>query len=565
MNNNRLSLKGLLYQSAPQLLIVAVGLGMLSGILYALIIPTILAALGAETSIAIKDFFGDNLNMAFFGLICCVLIAKASSVILVNNIAKTAVAKLRVEISKKINAMSITQVESFGFSKLFNIMTEDLNRITGASVAIPKMLVDIVTVIGMLVYLAILDLKIFGFTILGIGVGLALFQLPMLKARGLYTRSREEKDVIQEGVKGLIFGSYELKLSREKSKRYIEDAIAKPVGTSLGLEKKGDFILHLAGNASEILCFFAIGLVVFNFPAGADNHLYGVVMALLYITGPIASILVMMQMLNMGQVSLNRINQVRMMEVSQTDGSVKLDENWQLLNLKGLEYTYSNEEGAFSVGEINLEMARGGVYFIVGGNGSGKSTLSKVISMHYRPQKGAVYFDDVEIDDAMLNEARDKIFVIYSNYYLFNKIYKDLNQADLDLINHYLKLFALDHKTQLNGDTFSTVKLSDGQRRRLALIIAMVEDRDIYILDEWAADQDPQFKELYYKFVLPELKARGKTVLVITHDDRYFSACDKIVKMESGKVVSITDYTQTGKVQTPAPEVAQAQPDALPA
>jgi putative ATP-binding cassette transporter len=542
MKNNKLTLRGLLFSSASTLLVIAIILGMVSGALYALIIPTILAVLGGQ-EIVIQGFMVSNyLHIIFFSLITLVLVSKASSVILVNNIAKTAVAKLRIDISKKINAMDIGQVESIGFSRLFNIMTEDLNRITFSSIAIPKILVDVVTVIGMLVYLAILDMKIFLFTIAGIAVGLVLFQLPMIKAKKLYTISREEKDVIQEGVKGLIFGSYELKLSREKSKKYIAEEIAKPVNKSLGLEKKGDFILHLAGNASEILCFFAIGVVVFSFDAGADNHLYGVVMALLYITGPIASILVLMQDLKMGEISLYRVNEIKQVAVTTPSDSKVLDTDWNTLKLNNLEYSYATDSGAFSVGEINLELHRGGVYFIVGGNGSGKSTLSKVISMHYMPQKGQVYFDDTQVTDELLAQAREKVFVIYSNYYLFNRVYKELNEADLALIDHYLKLFALDHKTKIENNTFSTVKLSDGQRRRLALIIAIVEDRDIYILDEWAADQDPEFKDLYYKFVLPELKAKGKTVLVITHDDRYFAACDQLIKMEDGKIVSVTNY-----------------------
>ena len=66
---------------------------------------------------------------------------------------------------------------------------------------------------------------------------------------------------------------------------------------------------------------------------------------------------------------------------------------------------------------------------------------------------------------------------------------------------------------------------------------AFLEDRAIYVFDEWAADQDPHHREIFYKRLLPELKANGKTVFVISHDDRYYHLGDRVVKLEYGKVV----------------------------
>jgi putative ATP-binding cassette transporter len=398
----------------------------------------------------------------------------------------------------------------------------------------------------MLVYLAVLDIKIFIFTVIGILTGLFLFQYPVGKTKKHYNRARDLRDVMQEGFRGLIFGSYELKLNRDKSKRFVESEIQQPIEQSVRSEKRGDFILHIAGNASESLCFFAIGMVVFLLPRGADfdqQSLYGVVMALLYITAPVASILSLMQQLKIGEISLDKINRIYDIAVQEHQSELLINPDWQQLKLTDIEYAYGAEdqkaEQSFSIGKINLLLQRGQTYFIVGGNGSGKSTLSKVISLHYLTDKGQVSFDQQVVNSGNLDSARSRVFVIYSNYYLFNTIYKDLSRQDLALIDEYLKLFDLDKKTQLQGNRFTTVKLSDGQRRRLALIVALVEDRDIYVLDEWAADQDPQFKDLFYDRVLPQLKAQGKTIIAITHDDRYFSYCDQVIKMENGQVVDI--------------------------
>src|SRR6185369_4993504 len=101
----------------------------------------------------------------------------------------------------------------------------------------------------------------------------------------------------------------------------------------------------------------------------------------------------------------------------------------------------------------------------------------------------------------------------------------------------YLKQLQLTQKVEVKDGVLSTTKLSQGQRKRLALLTAYLEDRPIYLFDEWAADQDPLFKQVFYYELLPELKARAKTVLVISHDDRFYEVGDRIIKLESGKIV----------------------------
>ncbi|MFT4928347.1 MAG: putative ATP-binding cassette transporter, partial [Phenylobacterium sp.] len=416
--NEKLTLRGLLISGSTKTLSIAMVLGMLSGVLYALIIPTILAGLNQGHEFILGSQFQDHISTIFFSLISLVLITKATSVILVNNLAKTAVAKLRIDLSNKINAMEVSQIEKIGLPRLLNILTEDMSRVTNASLAIPMVLVSTVTAVGMLVYLAILDFQIFVFTVLAIVVGLFLFHFPVSRSKTFYHQARDLRDVMQEGFRGLIFGSYELKLSKDKSARFLAKEIETPIEASVRAEKKGDFILHIAGNSSEILCFFAIGMVVFLLPRGEgfeQQSLYGVVMALLYITGPIAAILGLMQQLKIGEISLAKINDIYAVTVAEQQCSAAINNDWQKLSLHGLKYSYSSEEHSFSIGTVNLSLDRGQTYFIVGGNGSGKSTLSKVISLHYLPDEGEMRFDDQVISADNLASARDRLFVIYSN------------------------------------------------------------------------------------------------------------------------------------------------------
>jgi putative ATP-binding cassette transporter len=191
----------------------------------------------------------------------------------------------------------------------------------------------------------------------------------------------------------------------------------------------------------------------------------------------------------------------------------------------------------FVLGPLSLELHPGELVFIIGGNGSGKSTFVKVLAGLYQPLKGNVTLAGTMITDANREWYREHFSVVFSDYHLFNKL---LGQSDSQvdrLASQYLRLLHIDQKVSVQERTFSTIDLSQGQRKRLALVTAYLEDRPIYVFDEWAADQDPQYKEIFYKKLLPDLRERGKLVVVITHDDRYFHLGNQVIKLEDGKVV----------------------------
>jgi putative ATP-binding cassette transporter len=186
------------------------------------------------------------------------------------------------------------------------------------------------------------------------------------------------------------------------------------------------------------------------------------------------------------------------------------------------------------VGPVSFEIARGDITFIVGGNGSGKSTLSKLITLHYLPTSGAIMFGNTPVQPATLGTCRQQICAIFSDYYLFERFWVLDDPETQRRVADYLTALQLQHKVTIKNGRFSTIALSDGQRRRLALLVALMEDRNLYVFDEWAADQDAAFKEVFYNKLLPELKARNKAVVVISHDERYFDIADKILVMEEG-------------------------------
>jgi putative ATP-binding cassette transporter len=174
---------------------------------------------------------------------------------------------------------------------------------------------------------------------------------------------------------------------------------------------------------------------------------------------------------------------------------------------------------------------------VIGGNGSGKSSLAKLLVGLYEPTAGEIRFAGEAVTRREVDRYRQNFAVVFSDFYLFDDLFGvgGLDQADLS--RRYLERLHLTHKVEVRDGRFSTTALSQGQRKRLALLTAYLEDRPLYLFDEWAADQDPYFKAIFYKDLLPQLRARGKTVIVISHDDSYYGLADRIIKLAEGRVV----------------------------
>jgi putative ATP-binding cassette transporter len=222
-------------------------------------------------------------------------------------------------------------------------------------------------------------------------------------------------------------------------------------------------------------------------------------------------------------------------------------------------YHREQEDSHFVLGPVNLVFTPGELVFLVGGNGSGKSTLAKIIAGLYLPEGGEIKLDGNLITDTNRDDFRQIFSAVFADFYLFENLL-GLNRSDLDTrASEYLKLLHLHHKVKIKNGTLSTTAVSSGQRKRLALLTAYLEDRPFYLFDEWASDQDPYFKEIFYTQLLPELKARGKCVLVISHDDKYFDIADRIIKLDYGKIASDTREGEASEIFTSTAEVLTAK------
>jgi putative ATP-binding cassette transporter len=271
---------------------------------------------------------------------------------------------------------------------------------------------------------------------------------------------------------------------------------------------------------------------------------------ILFIIGPLSSVVAGIPAYTRSDIAIRNIlileaelDNLKVDPPSFNESRYKQLKNFKELKFEGLEFDYydRNKDKTFSVGPINLNIKRGETIFLIGGNGSGKSTLLKLLTALYRPSNGHISVDKTQITANFMQEYRELYSAIFADFHLFDQLYgiKDWNP---DHVEELIQEMKLTDKTAFKDGVFSSINLSTGQRKRIAMIVSRLENRDIYIFDEWAADQDPQFREYYYYTLLPELKNAGKTLIIVSHDDsKFFNTADRILRMDDGKLSDVTD------------------------
>ena len=344
---------------------------------------------------------------------------------------------------------------------------------------------------------------------------------------------------ITEGIK-------ELKLNHPKRKAFInEDLRSTAAGTKIYFTKAMS-IFAIAGSFGLAVFFLPIGLLLFVIPQ-FTNLSVGIIsaytLAILYLILPMDAILNSIPEITKANVALQKIESLKLSlseKVTEPNfpTSSDFEPNWTSLELVDIHHAYAGEKEAhqFNLNDINLKFQPGEISFIVGGNGSGKSTLVKLITGLYNPDRGQILFNNQSVTDGNREWYRQHFSVVFYDFYLFDRLF-GIDESRQSKIKDFLIQLEIDNKVTVKDGVLSTTNLSQGQRKRLALLTAYLEDRPIYVFDEWASDQDPIFKEVFYKKLMPELKSRGKTVIAVSHDDRYFNQADHLIKLDYGRVV----------------------------
>ncbi len=518
--------------------LAAVLAGVAAGVANSAMLALINAVLGGGRPAAVR------LAGLFAGLCLLMLVSRVLSEVLLLRIAQDAVYELRLSLSRRILAAPLRHLEELGAHRLLATLTDDVPVIANSLGSLPVLCMQLAIVASILVYLGWLSpallLWVLGFML----VGTVTYQLPMRRGLLKLRLVREHWDSLYHGFRALSDGAKELKLHHRRREGFFSKALQPSAKAVRDYNVSGMGLLIAATSWGHLLFFILIGLLVF---AGLDGigtqTLTGYTITILYMMTPLQVVLGLFPEMGRANIAMNKIEELGLsLAASSVEKPLERPPAegvaWRQLELAGVTHAYhvERENSSFTLGPIDLTLRPGELRFIVGGNGSGKTTLAKLLTGLYIPEAGEIRFDGRPVTDENREVYRQHFSAVFSDFFLFESLL-GLDAPKLDArALEYLKQLHLDHKVQVKDGALSTTELSQGQRKRLALLTAYLEDRPIYLFDEWAADQDPFFKEVFYLQLLPELKARGKTAVVISHDDRYYHLADRITKLNYGKV-----------------------------
>lgn len=487
--------------------------------------------------------------LVFISLVAGKILANLGSHILLVRFSQDTILELSLSLCAKIVRAPLLRSERRGTSHILVTLTDDVSWVTWAIQCFPQFLMSAALLLGCGAFLAWLSWSVF-LGVLGVtAVSVLGHQWLHSNVRTIIAASREARAALFQRFRALTDGLKELLMHQARRQEFVDGEVREAAALYRKTNLEATRIQALLGAWNQVSLYALLGFLIFLFPSVgflSPEALTGYIVAMIYMMGPIAEIIGMIPTLERGQVALENIERLGIsLDGESHDVQTKELAGPELAITPSVQWTdvmfsYGEEKGEetpFTLGPISLELCPGELVFVIGGNGSGKSTLVKVLSGLYEPLRGDMRLAGTLITNTNREWYREHFSVVFSDFYLFQKL---LGQSDAQvhrLAPQYLRLLHLDQKVTVQNRTFSTLDLSQGQRKRLALLTAYLEDRSIYVFDEWAADQDPQYKEIFYKVLLPDLRARGKTVIVITHDDRYFHLGNQVIKLEDGKVV----------------------------
>lgn len=514
-------------------------LGMLGGLSVTALLATINNGLHAENGLS------QGVVLAFCGLCVVALLSSICSDIGTNYVGQHVIAALRKNLGEKVLSAPIEQIERYRSHRLIPVLTHDVDTVSDFAYAFAPLAISLTVTLGCLGYLAWLSLPMFLLILVAIGLGTAIQYVA--RARGIrgFVAAREAEDQLQKHYHAVAEGAKELRMHRPRRQRMLIDGIRRTADSICNTQVRSINTFVIAKSLGSMLFFVVIGLALTLqslWPSNDKTVMSGFVLVLLYMKGPLEHLITTLPIVSRAQIAFRRIAELSE-QFSSPEPHLLLDAaapaatTLHSLELVDVRYTYPASPGVepFSVGPVNLQLAPGEIVFIVGENGCGKTTLIKLLLGLYEPQQGHIAVNGEAVVAATRDDYRQLFTTIFADYYLFDELVEGTQSVPKDA-DKYLQRLEIAHKVSIHNGAFSTTDLSTGQRKRLALLNAWLEGRPVLVFDEWAADQDPTFRRIFYTELLPDLKRLGKTIIVISHDDRYFGVADQLVRMERGHV-----------------------------
>lgn len=478
----------------------------------------------------------------FLGLLLLLMLVTLGSQLALTALGHHFVFRLRSEFIKRILDTQVERVEQLGSASLLAGLTSDVRAITIAFVRLPELVQGIILTFGSAAYLAWLSSKMLAVTALWIAITIWGGFVLVSRVYKHMAVLRETEDKLYNDYQTVLEGRKELTLNRERAEHIFNHLYIPDAREYRHHIIRADTFHLSAVNWSNIMMLGAIGLVFWmaNSLGWADTNVAATYsLTLLFLRTPLLSAVGALPTLLSAQVAFNKLKKFDLAPFKAEFPRPQTFPNWQTLELRNVAFRY--QDNAFSIGPVNLTIHRGELLFLIGGNGSGKSTLAMLLTGLYQPQSGEILLDGRALSAEKPEDYRKLFSAVFTDVWLFEQLLgPEGQQANPALVEKWLAQLQMSHKLELQDGKILNLKLSKGQKKRVALLLALAEERDIILLDEWAADQDPHFRREFYQVLLPLMQEMGKTIFAISHDDHYFIHADRLLEMRDGKLSELT-------------------------
>jgi cyclic peptide transporter len=532
---------------------------MLKNLLYQrrwiLLFCVLLCALTAVTNLSLLDFLNEQVTQAskgnpgawlpkyFLGIGALFATSMLASSLLVS-ISSGALADIRIQLLQGVLSTHFPELEKTGKGALLGVMTDDIDNLANGLSDAPRFIMNTITSLACFSYLAWLSPYAFAwfFGTVVVGGGLTMFILHQGNIR--YADYRKLKDQYYVHMHALFDGAKELATNMPRRRHFAQRELFPSVDALKRSQIVWDMYWHFGQAWGSVLLFLALGVAIAAVQHSGDYGLglitsYFVVIT--FVAGSVDFVISGVSTMAKAMVSARVISTMKLGEDNHADSAPACDglQDWKQIHFDAVRYDAGLADGqSFALGPVSLTLRRGEVLFLVGGNGSGKSTYAKVLNGLYQRSGGTIRVDSREIPVDTTVSYRSLFSTVYSDYFLFQSVLdRSGNPVGDAETRDKLALLRMEGKVSAHDGAWSTTALSQGQRKRLALLQCWLDDASVYVLDEWAADQDPGYRAHFYEVLLPIMKSQGKTLVIISHDERYFHLADRVCKFDSGTIV----------------------------
>lgn len=455
-----------------------------------------------------------------------------------------AIFNTRSRLTRKVQQVELAFIETQGSNELYSRLTQSDTLISQSIPQIIGAFQMFALMVFSLLYLGYVSVASFVITLLAIGLGVVYFLMQSQAIRAALHTVKQKEESYFASISHLVNGFKEIKVNEQKAKDLLKGITSASHDVQLIKYEVGKLEATIWG-FGRLFIYALLPIMVFILPNllhEQTQDIFKIVATLLFLTGSVTALVNIIPILN--RVNL-AVEDVFALETTMDNAIAHSQviaantvnfQDFNTLSIDCMQFSYPSTTGAaFGVGPFNEKIQRGELLFIIGGNGSGKSTFLKLLTGLYYPQTGGLSVDDTPIDVGTYAAYRRLFSIIFTDFHLFDKFY-GVPDVDVQKVNEWLEKMQMQHKVEYKNGGFTSTNLSTGQRKRLAFIAAMLEDRPILVMDEFAADQDPQFRQYFYETLLGEVKSMGKTIIAVTHDDHYFHVADRVWKMDEGRI-----------------------------